>query len=156
MMSSMIYYSYEDFKRDVPALIAQMGAFRPDTVLAIARGGVTLGHALTMALDIRNLQCIRVESYDGTHHREEVTVKTLCDLSDSHRVLIVDDIVDSGQTLSSLLPMLSRRYPGIEFRSASLFYKPTASARPDYTLHEARDWIDFFWESDFVLKTVSV
>ncbi|MFZ5374335.1 MAG: phosphoribosyltransferase [Campylobacterota bacterium] len=152
----MIYYSYEDFKHDVPALIEQMGTFRPDTVLAIARGGVTLGHALTMALGIRNLQCIRVESYDGMHHREEVTIKSGCDLADSRRVLIVDDIVDSGQTLSSLLPMLSRRYPGIEFRSASLFYKPTASARPDYTLHEARHWIDFFWESDFVLKTVSV
>jgi len=151
-MSAMMYYDYERFKHDIPLLVKKCAPFRPDTIVAIARGGVTLGHALCMALDIRNLQTLRAESYDDTRQREELTLHGSCDFSDSKRVLIVDDIVDSGKTLAALLPLLRERHPGIEFRSASLFAKHSACMQPEYSLHEASDWIDFFWERDFLTE----
>jgi xanthine phosphoribosyltransferase len=151
----MIAYKYEHFKSDLQHLTALCEPFQPDTIIAIARGGMTLAHALSMALDIRNLQSIRIESYDGDCQRESVSISGQCDLSGSNHVLIVDDIVDSGQTLFSLMPLLREQNPLCEFKVATLFTKPTALLQPDFSLHEATDWIDFFWERDF-LKTHSI
>lgn len=146
----MIYYSYDHFRTDVQALREACEPFGADTILAVARGGITIGHALSMALNIRNFQSIRCESYDDTTQRAHVSVRGECDFGCSKRVLIVDDIVDSGETLHSLIPLLQTRYPHVLFASASLFTKPTALVQPDFSLHEAHDWIDFFWERDFL------
>ncbi|MDD2781561.1 phosphoribosyltransferase family protein [Sulfuricurvum sp.] len=146
----MIYYDYKRFCADIQILGEQCTSFQPDTIIAIARGGMTLAHALSMSLNIRNLQSIRVESYDGDTQRENVTILGMCDLSNSKRVLIVDDIVDSGQTLATLIPILTAEYSHCDFKIATLFMKPTALVQPDFFLHEATDWIDFFWERDYL------
>lgn len=114
-----------------------------------------MGHALSMALNIRNLQSLRCESYDQTQQRETVSVFGECDFTQSKRVLIVDDIVDSGKTLNILIGTLQQSYPHISFASCSIFTKQTAIIQPDFSLHEALAWIDFFWERDF-LKTDSL
>jgi len=148
--TKMIAYKYDQFKNDVVNLASLCESFHPDTLVAVARGGMTLAHALSMALDIRNLQTIRCESYDGKEQRSSLTIKRECDFSLSKRVLIVDDIVDSGQTLHALLDILRTQYPEILFQSVSIFTKPTALIQPDISLYEATDWIDFFWERDFL------
>ena len=150
MIALMIYYDYKRFCTDVQSLAKQCEVFRPDTILAVARGGVTLGHALSMALDTRNLQSIRTESYDGEVQRNTINVYGTCDLSASKRILVVDDIVDSGQTLMHLMPFLRSLNPAAEFKIATLFTKQSAIMQPDFSLHEATDWIDFFWERDFL------
>ena len=146
----MIYYDYSHFHKDVPLLAEQCSSFGADTIIAIARGGMTLAHALAMALNLRNVQTIRSESYEGHTQLETVRIIGSCDLSGSRKVLVVDDIVDSGKTMSALLPMLREQHPSIEFRTLSLFTKSSAILQPDYSLHEATDWIDFFWERDFL------
>jgi xanthine phosphoribosyltransferase len=151
----MIYYDYPRFITDIRQLRKQCEPFDADTVIAIARGGMTLAHALAMALDIRNVQSIRSESYDAQHQRAEVTIRGRCDLSLSSRVLVVDDIVDSGKTMAALLSMFKKNHPDIDFKTVSLFTKSSAVVQPDYSLHEASEWIDFFWERDF-LKSDSV
>jgi len=146
----MLAYKYEHFKNDLQHLALQCEPFQADTIIAIARGGMTLAHALAMALDIRNLQSIRIESYDGQTQRDTIRVLDKGDLSGSLRVLVVDDIVDRGQTLAVLIPILRSEYPECQFKVATLFTKPTALLQPDFSLHEASDWIDFFWERDFL------
>ncbi len=146
----MIAYKYEHFKNDLQHLSILCEPFQADTIIAVARGGMTLAHALAMALDIRNLQSIRIESYDGNCQRESVSISGQCDLSDSKHVLVVDDIVDSGKTLFYLMPLLHEQNPSCVFKIATLFTKPSALLQPDFSLHEATDWIDFFWERDFL------
>jgi len=148
----MIYYDYKRFSGDVLTLSEQCKPFEADTIIAVARGGMTLAHALAMALDLRNLQSIRIESYDGDCQRECVSILGQCDLAASKRVLVVDDIVDSGQTLFSLMPLLREQNPLCEFKIATLFTKQTALVQPDFFLHEATDWIDFFWERDYMSR----
>jgi xanthine phosphoribosyltransferase len=145
----MVNYTYEHFINDIPTLTQQCQSFQPDTIIAVARGGMSLAHALSMSLDIRNLQSIRIESYDGEIQRDDITILGKCDLSCSKRVLIVDDIVDSGKTLISLLPRLIEENPHIEFKTAAIFTKHSALIQPDFYLHEAHEWIEFFWERDF-------
>jgi len=146
----MITYDYDQFKNDIPRLGALCESFSPDTIVAVARGGMTLAHALCMYLDIRNLQSIRCESYDGDEQRTTLTIVGKSTFSHSKRILVVDDIVDSGQTLHALLPLLQNNNSDVVFKTASLFTKPTALVQPDFSLYEATDWIDFFWERDFL------
>jgi len=146
----MIYYGYDQFKNDIPRLGAVCESFKPDTIVAVARGGMTLAHALCMHLDVRNLQSIRCESYDGDEQRTILTIVGESTFSPSKRILVVDDIVDSGRTLHALLPFLQSSNPDVLFKTASLFTKSTALIQPDFSLYEATDWIDFFWERDFL------
>ena len=145
----MVYYSYKDLKKDTIRLTKQVRPFQPDTVVAIARGGMMLGQLMGYALGVRNVQSIHVESYDDEKQRERVDIFGTCDLEGSVKVLIVDDIVDSGNTMKAILEHFREAYPKAVFRSASLFYKPAAVVQPDFTLHEAKEWINFFWEVDF-------
>ena len=146
----MTHYEYNQFKNDIPALGKLCESFNPDTIVAVARGGMTLAHALAMALDVRNLQSIRTESYDGESQRSTITITGECDFSHSKRVLIVDDIVDTGKTLQTLLPVLQANHPAVLFNTVALFTKSSALIQPDFSLYEATDWIEFFWESNFL------
>ena len=147
-----IYYSYETFVDDVKALVEKTQSFDPDAILAIARGGLTLAHAYALATDNRNLFSVNSVLYDGDVKRSHAKLTNIPDLSSMKRVLILDDIVDSGETLKGVLRVLHERYPDIDFKTASLYYKPSSDIQPDFTLHEATAWIDFFWEKDFMVK----
>lgn len=145
----MLYYSYDEFKNDTKTLIAAVRDYDPDAIVAVARGGMMLGQLMGYGLDLRNVQSLRVEAYDDASRRERAEVFGSCDIEGAKRVLIVDDIVDSGMTLEALMERLKTAHPGTQFKAASLFYKPTASLQPDFTVKEATEWIEFFWETDF-------
>ena len=44
--------------------------------------------------------------------------------------------------------ILKDKFPGVEFKLATIFYKKTAVLQPDFCVKEAKGWIDFFWEAD--------
>ena len=142
----MKYYSYENFKNDTSTLIAEVRDFDTQVIIGIARGGLTLSHAIAEGLEIRNVQTLRTELYDSTQKRESISIFGTCDLVDIQRVLVVDDIADSGDTLEAVMSFLKKSYPKVHFKSATLFYKSTSVHKPHFWINEADDWIDFFWE----------
>ncbi|MEK6659530.1 MAG: phosphoribosyltransferase family protein [Campylobacterota bacterium] len=146
----MKYYSYENFKIDTNTLIKEVKSVGFDAIVAIARGGLALSHAMAEGLNIREVQSIRTELYDGSIKRERITVSGRCEFKGVNRVLVVDDISDSGDTLKAVMQYLKSEFKEIEFKSATLFYKKTSIYEPDFWVNEADDWIDFFWERDFL------
>ena len=145
----MKYYSYENFKKDTIELIKQVKEFNPDAILGIARGGLTLSHAVAEGLNIREVQTIRTELYDKNCKRDSLNIFGACDFREAKRILVLDDISDSGETLRVVMKYLADTNTKIEFKSATLFYKKTSVYEPHYWINEADDWIDFFWERDF-------
>ena len=145
----MKYYSYEAFKSDTNELIEKVKDFQAQTIVGIARGGLTLAHCMAEGMDIREVQTLRTELYDKTCKRDELTIFDSCAFGDVTRVLVVDDISDSGETLDTIMKHLSAKYSNIEFQSATLFYKKTSIYEPHFWVNEADDWIDFFWEGDY-------
>ena len=145
----MIYYDYENFKNDTWKLIEKVRSFDPEVIVAVARGGLTLAHAMAEGLDIREVESIRTELYDNDKKRDTICIYGECNLLDKKRVLVVDDIADSGDTLEAVMQKLYADNPNIEFKSATLFYKKTSIHQPHFTINEANDWIDFFWDRDF-------
>ena len=100
-------------------------------------------------MDIREVQTLRTELYDKTSKREKLSIFGKCNFSEISRVLVVDDIADSGDTLEAVMSHLVLGHSNIEFKSCTLFYKQTSIYEPDFWINEADDWIDFFWERDF-------
>lgn len=145
----MKYYPYEQFKNDTNRLLEKLRGFEPQAILAIARGGMTLSHALLEGLNLRNVQSLRTELYDNAHKRKEITLFGSCEFEEIQRVLVVDDIADSGDTLKAVMAYLEEAFPQTTFHAATLFYKKTSVYEPHYWINEADEWIDFFWERDF-------
>jgi xanthine phosphoribosyltransferase len=145
----MIYYSYEDFKNDTRKLIEDVKEFGPEGIIAVARGGLTLAHAIAEGLNIRDVDSIRTELYDGNKKRETICIFGECNLRNKKKVLVVDDIADSGDTLFAIMEKLRNENSEVEFKTATLFFKYTSQHQPDFSVNEAPDWIDFFWEKDF-------
>ncbi|MDF1874240.1 phosphoribosyltransferase [Sulfurimonas sp. SAG-AH-194-I05] len=145
----MQYYSYENFKNDTTTLIEQVQVFKPEAIVGIARGGLTLAHCMAEGLEIRDVQTIRTELYDGTTKREKISVFGNCSFKENIKVLVVDDIADSGETLKAVMCALAKSHPSVVFESCTLFYKKSSCYEPHFWIHEAKDWIDFFWERDY-------
>ncbi len=145
---SPVYYGYDVFLQDIKSLAATLKPFAPEAIVAVARGGVCAGQFLSEALDIRQLLCINSVHYEADTKLDTIKVYNYPDLTNMKRVVIVDDIVDSGDTMKKILGELQTRYPGVEFKVAALFQKKSAAFMADFWVKEASAWIDFFWEVD--------
>ena len=143
-----LYYGYDLFINDTQILVDKSRDFKPEILLAVARGGLTLSHLMAQAMNIRNLYALNSIHYDGEKKLDSFNIFNIPDLSCSNKVLIIDDIIDSGETMKEILSILKEKFPNIEFKIASLFYKTTALIKPDFSVREANEWIDFFWEVD--------
>jgi hypoxanthine phosphoribosyltransferase len=134
------------------ALAGQMldDGYRPDFVLAIARGGLLVGGALGYALDVKNVFTMNVEFYTGIDERLPMPmilppVPELVDLEDA-RVLIADDVADTGRTLALVQDFCAGKVG--EVRSAVLYEKPPSIVRCDYVWRRTDRWIDFPWSAE--------
>lgn len=143
----MIYYSYDEFKEDVKILAKEIRQnYEPNALVAIARGGLSLGHSLAVALNTRQLFSLNSIHYEESQKLNSVEIFNVPDLSAYSKILLIDDIVDSGESLSEIKKLLRAKFPQTEFKTASIFYKKTALFEPDFKVKEAKDWIDFFWD----------
>lgn len=142
-----IYYSYPEFRVDLKTLTQKIDQ-EFDAIVAVARGGLSMALMLGEYYDIREVYAINTISYNDTKKLDEVKVFNIPDLLGAKKVLIVDDIVDSGDTLVEVLNILEKQYPDSTFYSASIFYKPTASIVPTWWVKEPKGWIEFFWSED--------
>ena len=113
--------------RQLAVNVAESG-YRPDLILAIARGGLPVGGALGYALGVKNCATINVEFYTGVGERMEVPV-----------------VLPPGITLA-LVGDLVRPHVK-ELRSAVLYKKPWSVVEPDYFWGGTDGWIDFPWSS---------
>ncbi|AGA32863.1 Xanthine-guanine phosphoribosyltransferase [Thioalkalivibrio nitratireducens DSM 14787] len=115
--------------------------FRPDTVVAVARGGFMPARFLCDFLHVEKLLSLRVEHY-GAGAREAGRAQVTVPLSGDVRgaqVLVVDDVNDSGDTLDAALPHVEGFAPA-QVRSAVLHQKAQTGHRADFIAREIRQW----------------
>ena len=122
--------------------------YRPDIILAIARGGLFPAGSLGYALSIKNLYVMNMEYYVGVDERRDVPVMLppyleLADLTDLN-VLVVDDVSDTGHTLRAVLDFV--RDHAKEVRSAVLYEKSRTVVNCEYVWRHTDLWIKFPWD----------
>jgi hypoxanthine phosphoribosyltransferase len=123
--------------------------YRPDMVLAIARGGLLVAGALSYALAVKNTYTMNVEFYTGVDERLPMPmilppVPELIDL-DEARILIADDVADTGETLATVHDFCAGKVA--EVRSAVLYEKPRSAVKCEYVWRRTNRWIDFPWSA---------
>lgn len=136
--------------------------FEPTLIIAIWRGGTPVGMAVQEILAYCGVEsdhiAIRTSSYVGVDERGAVAVhglnyiiKKVCH---DDRVLIVDDVFDTGNTIVAVIEELTKRARGNtpeDIRVAVPWFKPTRNETdivPDYFLHETAEWLVFPHELD--------
>jgi len=136
--------------------------FKPTMIIAIWRGGTPVGMAVQEIMDYCGVEsdhiAIRTSSYVGVDQRGAVAVhglnyiiKKICF---DDRVLIVDDVFDTGNTIKAVIDELSRRARGNtpgELRVAVPWYKPGRNETdivPEYFIRETEEWLVFPHELD--------
>jgi uncharacterized protein len=128
--------------------------FQPDVILAIARGGLIVAASLGYALGVKNTWTMNVECYTGVDERLELPiilppVPEFVDLEGA-RVLIADDVADTGATLALVKDYCGPRVG--ELRIATLYEKPHSAVRCDYVWRRTDRWIVFPWSAGPVLR----
>jgi hypoxanthine phosphoribosyltransferase len=122
-----------------------------DVLLAVTRGGLVPTALLAYHLSLRNILVAAVQFYSGVARRAQqpAFLQFPADpLLQSRRVLIVDDIWDSGKTIMAVKERVLAA--GGTAMTAVLHYKPDASLfddRPDYFVEITRAWIVYPWET---------
>ena len=143
----MIFYSYDEFAVDAKRMAKQIkDEFDPEVILAVARGGLTLGHSLALALENRNLFTLNSIHYEDTNKLDTIQIFNVPDLSKYTKILLVDDIIDSGESMVEIKRELLKRYPNLDIKIATVFYKEKALLLPEFKVKEAHDWVEFFWD----------
>jgi len=140
------FYSYDMFKDDCSYLIPKLKQCNFDTIIPIARGGLTFGHFVSTALNIREVYPISSIHYEDDVKLDNFIISNIPNLKNSKNILIIDDIIDSGETIVEILTLLKNKYPDTNYSVATLYYKKTAIIEPQFYAREAKNWIEFFWD----------
>ena len=134
--------------RDLAQMVAEDG-YRPDIILAIARGGLFVAGSLGYALSVKNLYVMNIEYYTGVGTRLDVPVKLPpyqdeMEL-DGARILIADDVADTGNTIRVVHDHCEGRVADV--RTAVLYEKPHSLVRCEYVWTHTDKWINFPWST---------
>jgi hypoxanthine phosphoribosyltransferase len=122
-----------------------------ELVIGIARGGIPLAMVMADQLGLK-LDIINVKSYSGIAERGRVVIlSTLTEDIKSKNLLLVDDLVDGGDTIETVMDFLSKGKPK-SIKTAVMFTKPWSRPRPDFSLDVVEEWIVFPWERGEVAR----
>jgi len=138
--------SWYDVEKAVTALATTLEReFVPDMIVGIARGGLIPAVRLSHLLGDKLLRMIHIKFYKGVNLRRE-RPELLADVGKlPKKVLLVDDVADTGETLEFVLKHVKEKGAN-EVRVATIAYKPKSRVKPDYYVFETDKWIVFPWE----------
>lgn len=143
-----IYANWVEIHRALSLLASRLRReYNPDVIIAIAKGGLIPSRILGDLLGVKDYGYIGVKFYLSVDKRGEkpYVLFTWLPPLDNKRVLIVDDVVESGRTLSIGIDLISK-YNYAAARTLALFVKPWSPIKPDYYYREVDKWVVFPWE----------
>ena len=141
--------SWDQFHRDCRALVWRLSGVGPfEAIVCVTRGGLVPAAIVARELDIRLIETVCVSSY---HHQTQGELKILKNVADfikqlggagGARVLIVDDLVDTGKTARVVREVLPKAH------FATVYAKPMGRPLVDTFITEvSQDTCIFFpWD----------
>lgn len=134
-----------EWSRGLSGLIKRDG-YRPDVVIALSRGGYVPARLVCDFLGVENLLSIQSQHWTEAAKVEEKAIikyKYVVDLS-GQKALIVDDIVDTGDSIRLAKDFVAEKWRPDELRTAALqWISPVAKFKPDYYYIEVKEWVWF-------------
>ncbi len=130
------------------ALKIHVDGYKPNIIYAVLKGGLIPARIIADLLGVEEIGVLGVKFYYSPmerRHKPVLTIPPTPPPRREYRILIVDDVVDSGKTMQLVIDELNR-YDIKCFKTASIHYKPWSIYKPDYYAEETRDWIIYPWE----------
>ncbi len=152
MAPAYLPLSWNKYLSYIHKLACQILAEGPkfDLIVAVSRGGLTLGHVLSDQLRI-SIWTIIIQSYTDIKIHGEVKITGKLQTSIKYkRILLVDDVSDSGHTFTRAIRYLKRCHPK-SITTLAVFYKPHSVYKPDYYAATTSKWIIFPYEKTEML-----
>jgi hypoxanthine phosphoribosyltransferase len=146
-MAEFRYVSWPEYGNLAQALAEKVrsGGRSFDLVVGIARGGMPVAMVISDHLGV-TVDFINVKSYDKTTPRGAPRIlSTLTDHIEGKNLLVVDDLIDHGETMETVTRFLANQKPRL-LETAVLFKKPWSKFEPDYFLEVVDNWIVFPFE----------
>lgn len=154
------YISAESLLRDALALGVRIvrSGFKPSFLVGIWRGGAPIGISVQEVLEFNGIKCdhiaIRTSSYTGIDEQaKSVRVHAVdylvSQLTAEDRLLLIDDVFDTGRSLEAVVGELRKRCKRNmpeQVRIATVYCKPArkrSSIHPDYFIRETDQWLVF-------------
>jgi hypothetical protein len=138
-MAEKLYLSFDDIKTQIQFFADQCEPEQYDLIIGIARGGVVpavmLSHAMKTPVDF-----VMWQTRDGATKDHEKLMQLT---SSFERVLIVDDMNDSGTTINSIKQALNN--PKVDFFTVTQ-YNQTEHPIANYGIETHGEWVVFPWE----------
>ena len=141
--------SWNDVERAIDKIAGQIASsgFRPDVIVGVMRGGVVPSRLLADRLGIEDIGTIEVKLYvmPGQRGERPFLRQPLTLPIKDKRVLLVDDVSDSGLTLQFSVQAVSLYMPA-EVKTSTLYIKPWTKYVPDFYAEQTTKWVIFPWE----------
>lgn len=145
MMSNFYFVDWKEINKNSLDLAEKLNKKDQnwEAIIAIARGGLIPAAILAHKLNIHIIDTICIKSYSSTHQQQE-KLEILKNLKKTTRsnLLVVDDLVDSGETFKLVRTML----PQSTF--ATVYAKPMGEPMVDHFSQQIPQdvWVVFPWE----------
>lgn len=142
-----------DMARKVADEVKAAG-YKPTTIVGLARGGWVPARLMCDFLGITDLVSLKVEHWLQTGRtKDEATIRyPLTGNFAGKRILIVDDITDTGKSLITSTDYLKRLNPS-EIRTSTMQYIPQSKFKPDYFGEEVKVWAWFIYPWNWIEDT---
>lgn len=139
--------TWEVFHADAKQLARHIknGGLKYNCILAVSRGGLTLAHVLAIELDIKKVLTICISSYSSKQRTRLKPIYSpgLTDIAIQKRVLLVDDLADSGKSIN----YINKKYFLANIDTAVLYVKKNCRTNICYKVESGiTNWIKFPWE----------
>ena len=145
-----LYVTWDEYHQLIEQLAMQihLSGYQFDSLLCLARGGLRIGDVISRIYDMP-LAILAASSYReavGTQQGQLAIAESITTTGGAPhgKVLLVDDLVDSGVTLTRVVAHVQQRCSAItEVRTAVLWYKAASKYKPDYYVHylQTSPWI---------------
>ncbi len=137
-----LYVSWDDYHNAIERLAHKVHAsgYPFDQIICLARGGLRVGDMLSRIFN-QPLAILATQSYfanadKSAEFQGALTIgQHMAKVNErlGQKILVVDDLVDSGKTMLEVVDHLKHRYPGIEeVRTAVIWRKGCSVFSPDY------------------------
>jgi len=156
-MTDYIYYSPNEIFEMIYKLGQKIkGSFNPDCLIGMGRGGLWVVRVLSDYFNNPNVFIIRTKYYKGiesTKRKLEILQNVEKKLIVGKKILIVDDVADTGVSMSKVLELIKNKGAS-KARTAALHYKPWSKIKPDYFVEQTEKWIIYPWEVNETIKSI--
>jgi len=128
----------------------------PEVIVGVSRGGWPPARIMSDLLENQNLANMKVVFYKdiGVRNRAPVITQPVTSEVTGKRVLVVDDVADSGLSLREVSKHLKRK-GARDIKVCTIYLKPKSVFTPDFYARKTTKWVIFPWERLETLRLIS-